>query len=162
MGRTFGSCKRKVCSFQESRGKSSSREQSTARHLNFHEIYASYKILASTESVLAFLNYFILLSMTKSYNQSIFLFRYPMDFLMWFIIIAVWVLIIYFRNAIYSWTGDWGWATQYLWANGTMNALVLIWAILIFFGTSYPFWGLDTKGWIQNQSTTSESRSQNP
>jgi hypothetical protein len=44
-----------------------------------------------------------------------------------------------YRYVIYEFTGEWGWASQYLGGNGTITAIVLIGMILIGVGVAYPF-----------------------
>jgi uncharacterized membrane protein SpoIIM required for sporulation len=63
-----------------------------------------------------------------------------MNILLGLIIIASGVGILRFRYQIYQFTGDWDWAIKYLWGNGTVVAIVLIWMLLIGAGTAYPFW----------------------
>lgn len=62
-----------------------------------------------------------------------------MKFLLWLIIILCGVAIMRYRYQIYEFTGDWWWAEKYLWGNGTVHAISLIGALLVFFGTAYPF-----------------------
>jgi hypothetical protein len=55
------------------------------------------------------------------------------------LIIALGIAILKYRYQIHNFTGDWGWAEQYLGGNGTISAISLIGAFLIAVGTAYPF-----------------------
>lgn len=69
-----------------------------------------------------------------------------MDFIVWFMIIGAWVAVMKYRYHIYNLTGEWGWAAQYLWGNGTITAIVLMGMILIGVGVAYPFGVFDEMG----------------
>ncbi len=60
-------------------------------------------------------------------------------------LIIVWagIIVIKYKNQIYWFTGEWGWAEKYLWANGTPNAIVLAGALLMFFGFWYALGTFD-------------------
>ncbi len=62
-----------------------------------------------------------------------------MLFLSAFFFILLGIAIIYYRYKIYEFTGDWSWAVQYLWGNGTILAIVLIGMFSIGCGAAYPF-----------------------
>lgn len=61
-----------------------------------------------------------------------------MNFLIGIILIIVGILLIKYRYPIYHFTGDWSFAQQYLGANGTVVAISLIGAGLIFVGVAFP------------------------
>lgn len=66
-----------------------------------------------------------------------------MNFLVWFLIIGAGIAVMKYRYQIYNLTGEWWWAAQYLWWNGTITAIVLIGMLLIGIWVSYPFWVFD-------------------
>ncbi|PID84355.1 hypothetical protein CSB09_01440 [Candidatus Gracilibacteria bacterium] len=66
-----------------------------------------------------------------------------MKFVIGFLLIILGGVIIRYRYHIYNFTGDWGWAQKYLGGNGTVTAISLIGAILIFAGFAYPFGAFD-------------------
>lgn len=65
-----------------------------------------------------------------------------MKFLVWLILIACGVVLINYRYKIYYFTWEWSWAQRYL--GWTINAIVLIWWILIFVWAGYPFGVFDS------------------
>ncbi|MBS9784462.1 hypothetical protein KGV55_03875 [Candidatus Gracilibacteria bacterium] len=66
-----------------------------------------------------------------------------MKFVMGLILIILGGVIIRYRYHIYHFTGDWGWAQRYLGGNGTVTAISMIGAGLIFIGFAYPFGAFD-------------------
>lgn len=66
-----------------------------------------------------------------------------MKFVIGFILIILGGIIIRYRYHIYGFTGDWWWAQKYLGGNGTITAISLLGAILIFAGFAYPFGAFD-------------------
>ncbi len=62
------------------------------------------------------------------------------------ILIALGVAILRYRYQIYNFTGEWGWANQYLGGNGTITAISLIGLLLIGAGSAYPFGAFDNFG----------------
>lgn len=63
-----------------------------------------------------------------------------MNFLIWFLLIGAGFAVMKYRYVIYGVTGEWWWATQYLWWNGTVTAIVLIGMLMVGWGVAYPFW----------------------
>ncbi|MDD4151308.1 MAG: hypothetical protein PHR68_01725 [Candidatus Gracilibacteria bacterium] len=59
------------------------------------------------------------------------------------ILIAIGYYIIKYRKEVKGWTGNFVWAEQYLGSGGTYFIIVLIGLACIFFGTLYPFGGLE-------------------
>ena len=51
------------------------------------------------------------------------------------------ILTIKYRKQIMDWTGHWGWAERYL--GNTVNAIILIGLLLMFFSVAYPTGSLD-------------------
>lgn len=71
-----------------------------------------------------------------------------MRILTWLILISIGAAIIYYRFAIYDFTGEWEWANKYL--NNTMIAIVMIGMILVGMGAAYPFGAFDWFGGTGN------------
>ena len=53
-------------------------------------------------------------------------------------LIALGILVLRYRYQIHEFTGEWGWASEYLGGNGTVVAISLIGMLLIGGGTAYP------------------------
>lgn len=66
-----------------------------------------------------------------------------MNFILGLILIAIGIALIKYRYVVYDFTGEWWWATTYLWGNGTIVAIVMIGMFLIGLGTAYPFGVVD-------------------
>lgn len=60
-----------------------------------------------------------------------------MQYFVGLLIIGLGILVIYGRYYIYNFTGEWSFATEYLGGNGTVVAITLIGALMIFYGTMY-------------------------
>ena len=71
-------------------------------------------------------------------------FSFGMDILIGILIFSLGIVTISYRYAIYRFTGDWEWAMRFLGTNGTILAIILIWALLMFLGIAYPFWIFDS------------------
>lgn len=66
-----------------------------------------------------------------------------MDFLVGLILIATGVAVIKFRYPLYHFTGDWDWAMRFLGSGGTVAAIAIIGAGLIFVGVAFPLGAFD-------------------
>ncbi len=53
------------------------------------------------------------------------------------LLIVLGVAILRFRFQIHNFVGEWAWAQEYI--GGTVNAISLFGALLIFVGVGYPF-----------------------
>jgi hypothetical protein len=62
-----------------------------------------------------------------------------MNFVIWLLLIAAWYLVMRYRYNIYDLTWEWGWASKYLWGNGTITAIALAGMLLIGAGVAFPF-----------------------
>jgi hypothetical protein len=78
-----------------------------------------------------------------------------MDFLLWLILAGTGYALIRYRFQIHNFVGSWGWAENYL--GGTVNAIVLTGAGLIFVGFCYPFWVFDDFGKVDIATIPMES-----
>ncbi len=62
-----------------------------------------------------------------------------MQYILWILFFGLGFATIFYRYGLYKITGDWEWAMKFLGANGTIVAIILIGAILMFIGVAYPF-----------------------
>ncbi len=69
-----------------------------------------------------------------------------MTFFVWVLIILFGIACIRFRYQVYEFTGEWSWATKFLWWNGTVVAIILIGMFCIGYGTAYSLWMVEMKG----------------
>lgn len=84
-----------------------------------------------------------------------------MDWLVGIIIVVTGVAMLRYRYPIYHFTGEWGWAQKYLGSNGTVVAIALIGALLIFVGVAFPLGAFkNTRTNVQVPQT--QSTSENP
>lgn len=85
-----------------------------------------------------------------------------MDWLVGIIIVVAGIAMLRYRYPLYHFTGEWGWAQKYLGSNGTVVAIALIGAFLIFVGVAFPLGAFkNTRSNIQTTQTqnTSENNS---
>lgn len=85
-----------------------------------------------------------------------------MDWLVGLIIVVAGIAMLRYRYPLYHFTGEWGWAQKYLGSNGTVVAIALIGAFLIFVGVAFPLGAFkNTRSNIQTTQTqnTSENNS---
>ncbi len=77
-----------------------------------------------------------------------------MNFLVGIILILAGIAVLKYRYPIYHFTGDWDWASRFLGANGTIVAISLIGAGLIFVGVAFPLGAFND---MQSSNSTSGS-----
>lgn len=66
-----------------------------------------------------------------------------MDWIVGLILVAAGVALLRYRYQVHNFVGEWDWAQKFLGANGTVVALSLIGAGLIFVGVAFPFGAFD-------------------
>lgn len=88
-----------------------------------------------------------------------------MNWLVGLIIVVAGVSMLRYRYPLYHFTGEWGWAQKYLGSNGTVVAIALIGAFLIFVGVAFPLGAFkNTRSNIQTtqkQNTSENNSNQN-
>ena len=81
-----------------------------------------------------------------------------MDWLVGLIIVVAGIAMLRYRYPLYHFTGEWGWAQKYLGSNGTVVAIALIGAFLIFVGVAFPLGAFkNTRSNIQTTQTQNSS-----
>lgn len=80
-----------------------------------------------------------------------------MNFLVGLILIATGILVLKFRYQVYHFTGDWDWASRYLGSNGTIVAISLFGAGLIFVGVAFPLGAFEDEKKVDTNGTVIES-----
>lgn len=64
-----------------------------------------------------------------------------MDFLVGIILVFTGISMIRYRFQVYNFVGEWDWAIKYL--GGTVNAISITGALLIFVGVAFPLGAFD-------------------